>query len=170
MNDMVAGVKLYELTDEFVSAMQQLQEAGFDEQTIADTMEGLQGTLEAKVHNVVAYIENLQAEVEARKAHAEKVMEKAKSLQKQADGLREYLRIELARIGKKEMHANGVTLKIRNNPPSVKVAEDAKLPEIFLREIPARYEPDKTAIKEALKAGKEIPGCELVSTQKLVIE
>lgn len=51
---------------------------------------------------------------------------------------------------------------VQQNPPSVEVGLDAAaLPTEYVRIVPATIEPDKQAIKTALKAGVEVPGCRL---------
>jgi hypothetical protein len=166
----LSGVKLYQIADEFVAAMAQLDEAGFDEQTIADTMEGFAGTFEEKAANVIAWIENISAEADAIKAHIAKLKTRMEHLNKSADSMREYLKVQMLRTDMKKLMANGATVSVRNNPPSVKIADGVELPEIFLREIPATFEPDKKAIKEALENGKQVPGCSLVRTTSLMIK
>jgi hypothetical protein len=54
------------------------------------------------------------------------------------------------------------TFSIQQNPPSVEIGLDAAaLPERFQRTIPAQVEADKVAIKAALKADEDVPGCRL---------
>jgi hypothetical protein len=60
------------------------------------------------------------------------------------------------------------TLAVQNNPPSVSitVGVDA-LPAQYVRTIPEQREPDKTAIRDALKRGEIIDGATLTTTQSL---
>ena len=53
---------------------------------------------------------------------------------------------------------------------SVEVFDEAQLPQDYLREIPAKYEADKTLIKKAIKDGYEVPGAHLVKKDRLTIK
>ena len=65
-------------------------------------------------------------------------------------------------INRLEGELNGLPVKLRVMlSESISVDED-KLPINMFRKIPAKYEPDKKAIKEALKAGKKVRGAVLV--------
>ena len=46
-------------------------------------------------------------------------------------------------------------------PPSVQIVEAADIPIGYCREVPARTEPDKMAIRRALEAGEDVPGAVL---------
>ena len=58
----------------------------------------------------------------------------------------------------------------RKNPPKVNVFDEAQIPQKFMREIPARYEVDKTAIKKAISAGIEVPGASLIQGESFQIK
>ena len=53
---------------------------------------------------------------------------------------------------------------------SVDVFEPALLPADYMREIPARTEPDKALIKKALKDGFDVQGARIVSKDRLTIK
>jgi hypothetical protein len=53
---------------------------------------------------------------------------------------------------------------------STEVQDFSKLPTEFIRIIPETREPDKAAIKDALKAGKEVAGAVLVVKQNIQLK
>lgn len=166
------NLKLYELANDYQRALVELPESGLDEQTIADTLEGLEGALTIKAQNVAAYCLNLEAEAEAVKAVGKRVTERAAALEARAQSLRGYLYANMKRSGISEIKANdgSFTARIKNNPPAVEIAPDVILPIEFTRLIPAKVEPDKTKLKDALKAGREIDGVRLVQGDRLEIK
>ena len=166
------NLKLYELADDYKRALVELPESGFDEQTIADTLEGLQGALVVKGQNVAAYCLNLEAEAEAVEAVAKRVAERAKIMRSRADSLRWYLYTNMKKAGIIEIKANdgSFTAKLKTNPPAVEIAPDVILPIEFTRLIPARTEPDKAKLKEAIKDGRQIEGVRLVQGDRLEIK
>lgn len=166
------NLKLYELAGDYQRALVELPESGLDEQTIADTLEGLQGALVIKGQNVAAYCLNLEAEAEAVETVAKRVSERAKAMRARAESLRGYLYANMKRTGITEIKANdgSFTAKLRTNPPAVEIAADVILPSEFIRLIPARTEPDKAKLKEALKEGRTIDGVRLVHGDRLEIK
>jgi hypothetical protein len=57
---------------------------------------------------------------------------------------------------------------VQKNPESVQVYEDLLPKKYFAKKV--ELKPDKTTLKELLKAGKKIKGAELIRTEKLVIK
>ena len=57
--------------------------------------------------------------------------------------------------------------RIQNNPPSVFILNKDEIPGEYIK-VPEPA-PDKTAIKAALRAGKEVPGVELRISESLRI-
>lgn len=63
------------------------------------------------------------------------------------------------------------TLKISfRKSEAVEVADETLLPESVKEEVPASWKVSKTKIKEAIKAGNEVPGASLVTRQNLQIK
>lgn len=166
------SLSLYVLADEYRQAMERLPEMGLDDQTIADTLEGLSGNLIAKGQNVAAYILNVEAEAEACADAAKKLMARAAASRARMQHLREYLYANMERTGIHEIKAldGTFTAKIKKNPPAVEINNPDALPAIYLRTIPEKTEPDKAAIAKALKAGEKVPGAELIHRTHLEIK
>lgn len=169
---MSTALKLYELTDEYLQALSALPESGLDAQTIADTLEGLEGTLTVKAQAVLAYCLNLEAEADAVEMAGKRMQARAKALRGQFDSLRGYLHENMTKAGITEIKALDGTFRarIRDNPPSVEVIDEKFIPEQYTRLIPEHREPDKRAIKEAVEAGETVPGVMVRQTTRLEIK
>ncbi len=68
------------------------------------------------------------------------------------------LKLYLEMEGLREVQGFAYRFKVQKNPPSVFILDEQQIPEEFLTYKPI---PDKEKIKEALQAGKEVPGCVL---------
>lgn len=169
---MSTALKLYELTDEYLQALSALPESGLDAQTIADTLEGLEGTLTVKAQAVLAYCLNLEAEADAVEMAGKRMQARAKALRGQFESLRGYLHENMTKAGITEIKALDGTFRarIRDNPESVEVIAPEHIPEEFMREVPARLEPDKALIKDAFKRGEAVPGAMLVRSTRLEVK
>ena len=131
------------------------------EQNIAGTREKVDRT-----GDVLSYFEVAQAaatkEIERLTARREHFARAQARLEKYVLSI-----LQCSKLQKLEGHTT--TLSVRQNPPSVVIAEGAVLPERFMRQ-PATPPPvpDKSAIKTSLKHGLAIEGCALVQTPRLV--
>jgi hypothetical protein len=91
-----------------------------------------------------------------------------RGLEAQDEALKQYGLLALQRMERPKVAGDLFTLAVQNNPPSVAltVGVDA-LPAQYVRTIPEQREPDKTAIRDALKRGETIDGATLTTTQSL---
>lgn len=86
--------------------------------------------------------------------------------------LNDYILRLLDMTGKKQL--NGVQYKIawQKNPDKVELDEtfwDHSPKADWVRQYPARFEPDKTAIKEAIRSGEVVPGARLVDGSRRIV-
>ena len=82
--------------------------------------------------------------------------------------LKAYLKLELERTGLKPKAAD-LALRLQNNPPSVVLDDEAKIPTAY-RRIETVTTILKADISAALKAGKKVTGAHLEQSQRLVIQ
>ena len=162
---------LYEIAAEYRDAATKLAELDLDAQTIADTLEGLSGDLETKAQNVAFFVRNLEATAAAIKQAEADMSARRKAMENRADSLRRYIFESMTVAGIEKIECPHFRLAIKNNPAAVDVFEPGLVPASFMRTPePTPPAPDKTAIKEALKAGQDVPGARLTSGQRLEIK
>lgn len=164
---------LYEISNQYLATAQQLAELDIDEQTLSDTLEAEAWPVEEKVRAVSAVILNLQAEADMVKGTADRIAKRAKALQSRADALHDYLLINMQRTGITEIKALDGTFKAklyRERDASVVIDSENLIPADYMREIPARCEPDKVLIKKAINDGYEVPGAHVVKKDRLEIK
>ena len=165
-------MKLYEISSEYLAAMRDLEAMADDgtitPEVVADTLEGIAGEFEHKALNVAKYIATLEAEASALKEVETRKAQQRKSLESRADGMRRYLLSECLRTGLTPKDAEiGIALR---KSSAVVIDDETALPEDFMREIPARFEPDKALIKSALQDGYSIPGARIEERKNLQIK
>jgi len=166
-------MNLYEISTQYLATAQQLAELDIDEQTLSDTLEAEAWPVEEKVRAVSAVILNLQAEADMVKGTADRIAKRAKALQSRADALHDYLLINMQRTGITEIKALDGTFKAklyRERDASVVIDSENLIPADYMREIPARCEPDKVLIKKAINDGYGVPGAHIVKKDRLEIK
>lgn len=119
---------------------------------------------EAKIENIALWIKNLRAEEESLKNEKQAFEERQRQAKSKREGLEQYLSGIL----------NGEKFKTAKVECSFRKSQRVDVDDVF--SLPEEYikykEPDadKTAIKEAIKEGKEIAGARIVTTLNLQIK
>jgi hypothetical protein len=166
----MTAIKLYELANEYIEALEVLDDPDLPEQVVRDTLEALQGGLNDKGRAVAAYSLNLSAEIEALKAHEKRVAAKRKTLEAREEWLREYLKYNMEKCGISEIKSldGTFTAKLGKGRPSVVIDDESSFPDDspfvkWTRTV------SKTDIAAALNAGEEVPGARLETKPSLRI-
>lgn len=128
-------------------------------------LDNLQMERDQKVENIALYYKNLVAEAEMVKAEKNNMADRQKRLENKAESLKNYLAYALQ--GEK-FSTPKVAVSYRKSK-SVEIAEDARLPEAYVKVEEVR-KPDKKMLKEALEGGEKIDGVRLVEKQNLSVK
>lgn len=139
------------------------EDGEIDEEALAQ-IEGLQLDRQTKIENIACMIKNLRSDAEQIKAEAKKLSERAKTAENKAERLKNYLMMNL---NGEKFNSPRAQIYFQNRT-GLKFDESA-LPKKYLVKVTS-YEPDKTAIKEALAEGKTVRGAYMETKQSLVIK
>ena len=131
----------------------------------AQNLDDLKMEREQKIEGVGLWIKNLEAEAAAVKAEKDNMADRQRRLEKKAESLKGYLAYALQ--GEK-FSTPKIALSWRRSE-SVVITDEHLLPETCLN-VTIVKKPDKKVIKDALKAGKDIMGAELIEKQNLQIK
>lgn len=162
-------MSLYTINQEIIDTL----EAAIDPETgeikdeeLIEKYNQLQVEKNEKIENLGLYIKNLESDADAISAEAKKLTARANASKNKAQHLRDYLfqfldgeKFSTPRVNIGYYHSD----KVNVDP-------------LRLLDIPDEYlrfkdpEPDKKAIKKAIKDGQTIPGCELVENVTIQIK
>lgn len=164
------NTSLYVLADEYLIAADRLADLDLDDQTIADTLEGLAGALEVKATNVACFVRNLESAAEQIKKAEVAMNLRRKAIENRAERVKAYLKAQMERTGVLKIDSAYLSIAIKKNPPAVCIDAESQIPAEFMRVVPPPAPvPDKKALAEAIKAGKEVPGAHMESGTRLDI-
>lgn len=121
-----------------------------------------------KVDGFGQFLKIQSALAEACKEESRRLAAKARAAESRLAWLKEHYTIVLRENGLKKVSGNAYTISVRESEAVAVTAQTEELPELY-RRITIRIEPDKNAIKEALKGGLTIPGCALMKTYSLQV-
>lgn len=161
-------MNLYELTGEYLSLMAMADDPDIDPEVFADTVDAMDGELEAKADGYAKIIRQLEYEAAAYRAEAKVLTGKAVVADKKVDRLKKALKESMELTGKTSFKTCLFSFGIRNNKPSVVIDDPRKIPVEFLKI--KEPEPDKMALYKYLKDGKEMDGVHLEPSESLVVK
>lgn len=161
-------MKLFEIDERLARCVKISDDTVVDTETgevvDVEALQNLEMEREQKIENIGLWIKDLTANADAIKAEKNRLAEREKSARNKAESLKEFL---TAYLGGKKFETAKVAIKFRN-VESISVPDVAALPEKYWRIKPP--EADKTAIKNAIKAGEVVAGAELIKKQSISIK
>jgi hypothetical protein len=163
------SLHLYDLAEEAVALDDLL---AMDDGEWTDEAEALAtelaGKLATKADAFGGYLRGLEAQDETLAAEIARLTARRRAVITRTAKLKQYGLLALQRMERAKLAGDLFTLAVQNNPPSVTLTVGADaLPPQYVRVIPEQREPDKTAIRDALKRGETIDGATLTTTQSL---
>ena len=155
---------LYDLTDKLTS-LQRLAESGnADPQAIADTMEMVEGDFEDKAVGYVKVYKSIDADVKEIDAEIKRLQERRSSFNNNANTIKQRLVQAMVETGHEHIKTPLFTIYTRRTV-SVQAPEDPnKLPPEFIK---TTLMVNKSDLKKALQAGREVPNARLVENVSL---
>jgi hypothetical protein len=167
----MTALTLYEIATEYRSDLEKLAELELDDQTLTDTLDGMGGELQVKAQSVACFIRNLEATAASIKEAEASMAARRKALENRAGRVKDYLHASMLVAGVEKIECPLFRLSVKHNPAAVEVYQPELIPQQYMRQPePPPASPDKTAIKEALKAGQDVPGCRLTNGTRLEIK
>lgn len=156
---------LYELADE----RRKMIDGAIDYETGEFTLdEGKLNALDLRIEEkavACAIVSNENRELaKAKREIAKRLNEQARMLEAQADRLDDYTIRQLEECGG-VVDLPEMRVSIRRST-AVEIIDRDMVPDAYMREKVTR-EPDKTAIKDAIKAGEYVPGAAIVQKKHL---
>lgn len=156
-------MNLYELTQNYLQVLE-IAENGDD---LADTLEALEDAIEVKAENTAKVIKQLEANAEMLANESRRLSERKSAIENNVRNLKSYLQEQLEKCGKSKIKGEIFTVAIQNNPQSVDVLDETKIPlEFFIEQAPKL---DKKTLLQHLKNEEQIPGAALKQSQSLRI-
>lgn len=156
--------KLYEI-DKDIEAFEWEVDPETGEILNPDALNDLQMERDAKIEGVGLKIKNLTAELDAVKREKANFDSRAKSLEREIEGYKQFLVYALQ--GEK-FKTDRVVMSFRKSE-SVKITDEYLIPD-NLCDFTMVRKPNKTAIKQMLKKDETVMGAELVEKQNISIK
>ena len=148
-------MKLYQITDALMNLMD-------DESATDEQLEEAFHALTDKAVGIACILKNQDATIEAIKQEGQRLALIKKRLEARQNWLEQYTIQQMEKLDVTELKSGVHTLKLRTNPPSVKIDDEALIPAKYIK-IVQTQSIDKVGIKEAIKGGDVVLGARLES-------
>ena len=153
-------MKLYEI----IYAIESMVDEETGEIKDLEAFEQLSMEKDEKVKNMLLWAKNMTSEAKAIKEEEKNLADRRKALENKAESLKNYVQHIL---NGEKFSCPQVSVSYRKSQ-AVEITDLSLIPEIYLRH--KEPEADKTALKEILKTGEIIDGCELVDRISMTIK
>ncbi|AKU43379.1 hypothetical protein CPT_Silence42 [Bacillus phage Silence] len=172
------SLNLFNLQNDYLQIVAMANE--LDEQTLAETLEAIQDSIEIKLENYVYVIRSIEAQNDAIKKEEERLAAYKKGNTATIDRLKKVILeavetlgepVPKSKSGAKRLNINSQFLKnitVQNNPDKVKLEDAKAIPGDYLK--PQEPKLDGKLLLHDLKLGKEVPGATLVKERGLRIK
>lgn len=130
-----------------------------------DRLNALEMARSEKISNVACWVKELKAEAEAIKAEKQNLEKRQKAAENKVEQLKNYLAHVLNGAKFKDARCS---ISYRRSE-SVEIAEDFNIDNLADEFVRVKKEPALTAIKDAIKSGKEIAGCKVIENNNIQV-
>ena len=154
-------LSLYNITNKFIELFEKSEEGELTEQELQEEGTELALALKNKGTSIIAYTKNTESLIDAMKNEEKRIAENRKVLENKLDKFKTYVKENMQRLEIQKLESELGTLSIAKNPASVEILDESLIPNNYKKE-KVTITVDKTAIKNDLKAGKNIQGVRLV--------
>lgn len=165
---------LYQISSEHLEAISEMEDILNGDPTPEDIeyinrkMSINMAEFTAKADAYAAVIREREARAEAFDAEIERMQYLAKAERRIAAKLQERIQASMLQFGISESKTAHFNIGFRTSQ-SVEITDQGQLPESYLRQRIVS-EPDKQAIKQAIKTGMVVPGAKLIEKKNLQIK
>lgn len=131
-----------------------------DEAALAELLGSLEGDIETLLRRAARAAVHAQAMEEAAKKREDEIGARKKRYATRKAALRALTFTMLEAMGKRSYELEDMTLAITSGKQSVRIVDEATVPNIYVEEVTVRNI-DKVTILSVLKSGGKVPGAEL---------
>lgn len=168
-------MNLYEIASDYQNIIALIEEtdpadaAGME--AVSNAIAQVGDEFNAKAVAIVHYSKNIGSDIDAIDAEIKRLTARKKAIQSRDEWLKGYLLSNMQACGITEIKCPVFTIRLRDNPESVVIDDEAAIPAEFMKTPPPpAATPDKDAIKAAIKEGRDVPGVHIERKQRIEIK
>lgn len=157
---------LFDLTGEYLELLEMAQDPDIDPQALIDTMEGIDGEIEFKAEGYAKIIKEMESYADACANVIKVLQDKKRKYENNIDRMKKSLENSMRVTGKTKFKTALFSFCIQKNPASLVIDNEDLIPPEYLM---IKQEVNKSALKDAIKAGETFEYAHLEQTESLRI-
>ena len=150
-------LSLYNITNSFITLFEKAENGELTEEEGND----LALALKNKSTSIIGYVRNSELMSEAIKNEIDRLTAMKKAVDNRIDKFKEYVKENMQHLEVEKIETELGTLSIGKNPASVEIYDETLIADEYKKE-KVTVSIDKTAIKNAIKNGKNVQGAILI--------
>jgi hypothetical protein len=154
-------MNLYNLTGQSLELLKMIEDGDCTQEELSEALSVINTSIETKVENTLYVIESAKPNRKVLVDAISSLHAKLKALDSNIEWLQNSLFSNLKLMGVSSFKAGVFTIKQQNNPASVVIIDQSKIPVKYQTLTTEYYTPRKNDIAKDLKAGIIVPGAEL---------
>lgn len=165
------GMRLYDIAEAYKGLEEMVlvgSEGDINVLELTEYLDGVKTQLNNKVDNIVRFSVNLELSAAAYQTEIDRLEKRKKAFENSAKALRNYIAYSMQRHNIDKLDTGIAKLSFRRSE-SIEIVDAGKLPASFMVE-KITHQPDKKAIKDAIKKGQDVPGAFIRENQSLQIK
>lgn len=155
------NLSLYNITNSFITLFEKAEQGELTKEEIEEQGKDLAISLKNKSTSIIGYVRNLDLTSEAIKNEIDRLTTMKKAIDNKNAKFKEYVKQNMEELELQKIDTELGTLSIAKNPASVEIYDESMIADEYKKE-KVTVTIDKTAIKNAIKEGKEVEGARLV--------
>lgn len=155
------NLSLYNITNSFITLFEKAENEELTQEEIQEQGNELALALKNKSTSIIGYVRNLDLTSEAIKNEIDRLTIMKKAIDNKSAKFKEYVKQNMEELELQKIDTELGTLSIAKNPASVEIYDENMISDEYKKE-KVTVTIDKTAIKNALKDGKEVQGARLI--------
>lgn len=154
-------LSLYNITNGFITLFEKAENEELTQEEIEEQGNELALALKNKSTSIIGYVRNLDLTSEALKNEIDRLTTMKKAVDNKNTKFKEYVKENMENLNLQKIDTELGSLTIAKNPVSVEIYEENMISDEYKKE-KITVTIDKTAIKNAIKEGKEVQGARLI--------
>jgi len=153
-------MRLYELNKQLQQLSDLIESGEVTEESLADTIEGVEGMFDQKAESICYVIRNMEASADAVKAEEARLAKRRKQYLDGVERLKGYLKLSMVESGHKSVKSDLFTISLTPPPKVVEIDDERAIPDEYKTRT-VIDSVDKKKVLAQLKDGAVIPGAHL---------
>ena len=153
-------MKLYELKNSYMALADLADDPNMPEDALTDSLEGIEGEIELKAEALLQVVAGMEGDTTAIDNEIKRLQARKSVITNRANALKNYLKSNMEQSGIDKISCPLFAITLTKPRPMVAITDDDAIPEKYIKVTETRT-PMKKEILAALKAGEDVPGCQL---------